>query len=105
MKGVKMRTAILVLMITTVLCLTLVVAAQLPQQEQAQPARQTDPGFEAAHQQLYSPEDRVGQANRLTQTVASALPPGPASYEPLPHKNFVDDYRSEERRVGKECRS
>src|SRR6516225_3810074 len=102
-----MRTAILVLMITTVLCLTLVVAAQLPQKEaeQTQPARQLDPGFEEAHQQLYSPEDRVGQANRLTQTVASALPPGPASYEPLPHKNFVDDYRSEERRVGKECRS
>jgi hypothetical protein len=89
-----MRTAILVLMITTVLCLTLVVAAQLPQKEaeQTQPARQLDPGFEEAHQQLYSPEDRVGQANRLTQTVASALPPGPASYEPLPHKNFVDDY-------------
>lgn len=89
-----MRSALLVLTITTVLCLTLVVAAQLPQkdQEQPQPARQIDPGFEAAHEHLFAPEDKAGQASRLTQSVASALPPGPASYEPLPHKNFVDDH-------------
>src|SRR5579883_465241 len=92
----KPRKVILVISIMAVLCLSLVVLAQLPQpqndQEQQQPVRQLDPGFEAAHDQVFAPEDRIGKANQLTQTVAAALPPGPASYEPLPHKNFVDDY-------------
>ena len=84
----------LVFTFTAVLCLTLVVIAQLPQQEQdqPQPARQIDPGFEAAHERLYVPEDRAKDASSLTETVAAALPASAASTAPIPHKNFVDDF-------------
>ena len=90
----KPATLILTITITAVLCLTLVVTAQLPQkdQEQPQPAKQIDPGFEAAHEHLFAPEDKAGQANRLTQAVAAALPVTAASTAPVPHKNFVDDF-------------
>src|SRR5438477_1601592 len=89
-----MRSAILVLTAVTVLCLTLVVTAQLPQpqkdQEQAQPAR--DPGFEAAHERVFQPQDKAGEVGRLTEKVAPSGPASPAAFAPLPHKNYVDDF-------------
>jgi Protein of unknown function (DUF1549)/Protein of unknown function (DUF1553) len=90
-----MKAAKVVVGLAMVLCLTLVLAARLPQQNQEQPgmkANQADPGFEAAHDRLYSPEDRAKEANRLTQTLAPSLPDSPEAYAPLPHKNFIDDY-------------
>src|SRR5205823_2855041 len=93
-KGVQMRSAILVLSAVTVLCLTLVVTAQLPppqkDQEQAQPAR--DPGFEAAHERVFQPPDKAGEVGRLTEKVAPSGPASPAAFAPLPHKNYVDDF-------------
>src|SRR5438093_7902845 len=88
-----MRSAILVLTAVTVLCLTLVLSAQLPQkdQEQAQP-RQTDPGFEAAHERVFQPPDKAGDVGRLTEKVAPSGPASPAALAPLPHKNYVDDF-------------
>jgi hypothetical protein len=90
-----MRAAKVVLILAIVLCLTLVVMAKLPQQGQPQPGTKTDPadpGFEAAHDRLYNPENRAKEANRLTQTLAPALPESPEAYAPLPHKNFIDDH-------------
>src|SRR5207249_3367682 len=86
---VKMRAAKVVLILAIVLGLTLVVMAKLPQQGQPQPGMKTDPadpGFEAAHDRLYNPENRAKEANRLTQTLAPALPESPEAYAPLPHK-------------------
>src|SRR5438874_7492461 len=89
-----MRSAILVLSAGTVLCLPLVVTAQLPppqkDQEQAQPAR--DPGFEGAHERVFQPPDKAGDVGRLTEKVAPSGPASPAAFAPLPHKNYVDDF-------------
>ncbi|HEY2917725.1 MAG TPA: DUF1549 domain-containing protein, partial [Candidatus Binatia bacterium] len=89
MKPVK-----LVLTATLVLCLTLVVTAQLPPKGQPQPAQpQVDQDrIEAAHSELLKGQDKAADASRLTQAVASALPGAAASSAPIPRKNFVDEH-------------
>jgi len=89
-----MKSASLVLIIGTILCLTLFVAAQQPQkdQEQAQPARQSDPGFEAAHERVFQQQDKAGDVGRLTEKVAPSGPASPAAFAPIPHKNYIDDF-------------
>jgi len=85
-----MKPAKLVLVITMVFCLSLVVAAQLPQ-DQPQPSPQMNQDrLEAAHGALLSGQDKAAEASRLTQAVAAALP-GTASSAPVPRKNFVDE--------------
>jgi len=87
-----MKAAKLVLIGAMVLGLSLTIAAQLPQQDQPKPAReQSDPDFNGAHQGLFSTEDKAKEATELTKTVAAGLP-NTSSSEPIPHKNFVDDY-------------
>jgi hypothetical protein len=87
-----MKPTMLVLMTTVVLCLTLVVTAQLPQQKPSQSGQQQidQDRIEAAHGQLLSGQDKAAEANRLTQAVASALPRA-ASTAPVTKKNFVDE--------------
>jgi hypothetical protein len=89
-----MKRAKLVLTTILVLCLTLVVTAQLPQKGQPQPPqRQADQDpIEAAHEQLLSGQDKAAEASRLTQAVASALPDAGASSAPIPRKNFIDEH-------------
>src|SRR6266571_1624067 len=89
-----MKRASMVLIITAVLCLTLAVTAQLPQkgQDQPQPARQSDPGFEAAHDRLIQTQDKAKEAGRLTETVAPSGPASPASFAPVARKNYIDDF-------------
>ena len=84
----------LVLVTTMVLCLTLVVSAQLPQKDQPQPnQRQVDQDrTEAAHSELLTGQDKAAEASRLTQAVASALPGAAASSAPIPRKNFIDEH-------------
>jgi len=88
-----MQPAKLVLTTLMVSCLTLVVTAQLPQKDQAQPApKQVEQDrIEAAHRQLLSGQDKAAEASQLTQAVASALPGDAASSAPIPRKNFVDE--------------
>ena len=67
-----MKPAKLVLMTTVVLCLTLAVTAQPPQQgrpQQGQPQVDPDP-IEAAHSQLLNAKDKAAEASRLTQAVS-----------------------------------
>jgi len=88
-----MKPAYLVLILAMVLCLTLAVTAQLPQNPQPQTSQQLDPDrFEAAHGQLLSSEDKGKEASRLTETVAPSLPDTEASFAPVPRKNFVDEH-------------
>src|SRR5438105_4094350 len=87
-----MRSANWVVMVAMVVCLAIVVTAQLPQQDQPQPNRRSDPGFEAAHDRLFTNQDKAGEASRLTQAVAPALPANAASSAPIPRKNFVDEF-------------
>src|SRR5947208_5103606 len=88
-----MKPAKLVLILTMVIGLTLVVAAQLPQKDPAQPGQQLDPDrFEAAHGQLLSGDDKGKEAGRLTDAVAPALPDSEASFAPVPRKNLVDEH-------------
>src|SRR5216684_2667377 len=88
-----MKPANWVLILATVLCLTLVVTAQLPQKDQPQPGQQLDPDrFEAAHGQLLSSEDKGKEASRLTETVAPSLPDTEAAFAPVPRKNLVDEH-------------
>ena len=89
-----MKPANLVLTITMVSCLTLVVTAQRPQQEQPQPSQpqMNQDRLEAAHGQLYSSQDKAKEASRLTQAVAPALPGTGSSYAPIARKNFVDEF-------------
>jgi len=87
-----MKPAKSVLMIAIFLSLSLITGA-LPQKEQVEPGAQVDQDrIEAAHGQLLSPQDKAGDASRLTQTVAPVLPSTAAAYAPVPRKNFVDDY-------------
>src|SRR5437867_10881633 len=88
-----MQPAKLVLTTLMVSCLTLVVTAQLPQNDQAQSAsKQVEQDrIEAAHRQLLSGQDKAAEASQLTQAVASALPGAAASSAPIPRKNFVDE--------------
>ena len=88
-----MKPAYLVLILAMVLCLTLVVTAQLPQNPQPQTNQQLDPDrFEAAHGQLLSGEDKGKEASKLTDAVAPSLPDSEASFAPVPRKNFVDEH-------------
>src|SRR5713226_9188988 len=89
-----MKPAKLVLMTTVVLCLTLAVTAQPPQQgqpQQGQPQVDPDP-IEAAHSQLLNAKDKAAEASRLTQAVSPALPTTAASTAPIPRKNYVDEH-------------
>ena len=87
-----MRRRNLVLMVAMVLCLSLVVVAQLPrtnQSQPAQPALQVDQDrIEAAHGKLLSGEDKAKEASRLTEAVAPALPITAASTAPIPRKEI-----------------
>jgi hypothetical protein len=88
-----MKPAKLVCMISLLVCLTLIVSAQAPQQEKSQapqPAMNQD-RLEAAHGQLLAGQDKAKEASRLTQAVASALPDAVAISGPIPRKNFVDE--------------
>ena len=89
-----MKLAKFVLTTTMVLCLTLVVTAQLPQKDPPQPGpKQVDQDrIEAAHSELLKAQDKAAEASRLTQAVASALPGAAASSAPIPRKNFVDEH-------------
>ena len=89
-----MKPAKLAALITMVLLLTLAVSAQLPQQSRPQTGQPqiNDDRLEAAHEQLFSNQDKAKEASRLTQAVAAALPGTGASYAPIPRKNFVDEF-------------
>src|ERR1041384_8687408 len=88
-----MKPAYLVLILTVVLALTLVVTAELPRKHPPQPGQQGDPDrFEAAHEQLTSPQDKGKEASRLTQAVAASLPDTATAYVPVPRKNFIDEH-------------
>jgi len=88
-----MKLVKLVLTTAIILCLTLVVTAQLPQKGQPQPSpQQVDQNrIEAAHERLLSEQDKAAEASRLTQAVASTLPGPGGPSTPLPRKNFVDE--------------
>src|SRR2546426_10076786 len=88
-----MKFAKLVLAATMVLCLTLVVTAQL-QKEQPQPVQtQVDKDrVEAAHSELLNAKDKAAEASRLTQAVAAALPGAGGPSTPIPRKNFIDEH-------------
>jgi len=89
-----MKPAKLVFIISMLFCLTLVVSAQRPEQSPAQPSQQQmdQDRLEAAHGQLLSGQDKAKEAGRLTEAVAAALPASPASFAPVPKKNFVDEF-------------
>src|SRR5207247_1376139 len=89
-----MKLVKLVLTATMVLCLTLVVTAQLPQNGQPQPAAQQvdQDRIEAAHSELLNAKDKAAEASRLTQAVASALPGGGGPSAPIPRKNLIDEH-------------
>ena len=70
-----MKTMYSVLVLTMVLCLSLVIAAQQTQKEQPQQTPQmNDDRVEAAHGALTSGKDKATEASRLTQAVAPTLP-------------------------------
>src|SRR5438552_15026857 len=88
-----MRSIHILLAAAMVLGLTIGIVAEMPRQNPPQPAKppQSDPDFNGAHKPLFSPEDKVKEANELTKTVAAGLP-NTSSNAPIPHKNFIDDY-------------
>src|ERR1051325_9157304 len=82
-----------ILTVAMVLCLTVVITAQLPEKTAPQSGQQLDPDrFEAAHGQLTSPEDKGKEASRLTQAVAPSLPASDAAFAPVARKNFIDEH-------------
>jgi len=85
---------LVVLMLTTVLCLTLIVTAQQPQQDQPEPGQpqMNQDQIEAAHDRLLPNSNKATEASRLTQSLASQLPATGASYAPIARKNFVDEH-------------
>src|SRR2546427_10178904 len=89
-----MQPAKLVLTTVLVLCLTLVVTAQLPQNQQPQaPQAQVDQDrTEAAHSELLNAKDKAAEASRLTQAVSPGLPATAASTAPIARKNVVDEH-------------
>jgi len=88
-----MQPAKLVLTTVLVLCLTLVVTAQLPQKAPPQPVLQQDQDrIEAAHSELLNAKDKAAEASKLTSAVAPALPDAAASSAPIPRKNFIDEH-------------
>jgi Protein of unknown function (DUF1549)/Protein of unknown function (DUF1553) len=87
-----MKPARLFLVIALVICLSLVVVAQLPQQDPTKENQQSDPDrFEAAHGALLDSQDKAKEASRLTEQVAAALPNNVSS-GPIPRKNFIDEH-------------
>jgi len=65
-----MKLAKLVLTATIVLCLTLVVTAQLPQKARHKPVLQQDQDrIEAAHSELLNAKDKAAEASKLTAAV------------------------------------
>ncbi len=87
-----MKSANLALVTVMVFGLTLVLYAQLPQQEQPNQPAVDDNVIEDAHTPLYSPEDAAEEASRLTEAVAGVLQRGVVSREPVVRKNFVDEH-------------
>src|SRR5882724_8191978 len=88
-----MQPAKLVLTTVLVLCLTLVVTAQLPQKAPPQPVLQQDQDrIEAAHSELLNAKDKAAEASKLTSAVAPALPDAAAPSAPIPRKNFIDEH-------------
>jgi len=84
-----MKPAKLVPFALAVFCLTFIVMAQLPQQQQTQPGQQIDQDrIEAAHGQLLSAKDKAAEASRLTDAVAPALPGAVVSSAPVPKKQL-----------------
>src|SRR6185295_18254578 len=82
----------LVAMTAMLLCLTLVVLAQLPSNQQQPGSKPDDQDrIEAAHSQLLSTQDKAAEASRLTQSVASVLSNAADSSAPIARKNFVDE--------------
>jgi Protein of unknown function (DUF1549)/Protein of unknown function (DUF1553) len=88
-----MKPAKLLLLITIALCVSLVLVAQVSQNEQ-RPAQQPldDDRIEGAHAPIFSPPNTAQEASRLTEAASSALPASTASYAPVPRKNFVDEF-------------
>ena len=81
------------LAVTMVLCLTLVVLAQVPEQDPTQQIPQDDADrLEAVHEPLFLREDAAAEASRLTEEVAARLPDTGISFAPIPRKNFVDEH-------------
>src|SRR6266480_1507318 len=91
--GILMKSVHVLLVAAMVLALSMGIVAEMPRQNPQQPAKppQSDPDFSGAHKPLFSPEDKVKEANELTKTVAARLP-NSSSNAPIPHKNFIDDY-------------
>ena len=87
-----MKSASLVVVMTMVFGLTLVLYAQLPEQEQRNQPIIDDNVMEDAHGALYSPEDAALEASRLTEAVAEALERGGVSSTPIDRNNYVDEY-------------
>jgi hypothetical protein len=79
------------LLVTTVLSLSLIPRAQVPQQDQPQPKQLEGDRFDAIHSQLLSPQDKAAEASRLTEAVSGALPANVSS-GPITRKNFVDEF-------------
>ncbi len=86
-----MKRGKLILIVTIVFCSSLVVTAQLPQNQSQQAPQVDQEKMEAAHGQLLSGQDKAKEASRLTEAVAPALPAGMAPTGPMPRKNFVDE--------------
>src|SRR5712692_4833964 len=87
-----MKLAQLVLTTTIILCLTLVVTAQLPQTNRPQQPQVDQDRIEAAHSELLKAQDKAAEASRLTQAVASTLPGAEGSSAPIARKNFIDEH-------------
>jgi Protein of unknown function (DUF1549)/Protein of unknown function (DUF1553) len=89
-----MKPTKMVLMTMVVLCLTLAVTAQQPQNAQPQPAQQQvdQDRIESAHSELLNAKDKAAEASRLTEAVSPALPGAAASTAPIPRKNYVDEH-------------
>ena len=89
-----MKLANLALVVTLVFGLTLVLYAQLPEQEQpSEPVLLDDNALEDAHGALFSIAPTAAEeASRLTESVAGALQRGAVSSAPIVRKNFVDEH-------------
>jgi Protein of unknown function (DUF1549)/Protein of unknown function (DUF1553) len=90
-----MKTEKLLLIGVMALCLSLVLIAQTSPTEQRlnpQNPSDADDRLEGAHAPIFSPPNTAKDASRLTEAAASSLPANPASYAPVPRKNFIDEF-------------
>ena len=88
-----MKSLNLALIVTMVFGLTLVIYAQLPQQEQPSKPVLDDNVLEDAHGALFSIAPTAAEeASRLTEAVAGALQRSGVSTAPIIRKNFVDEH-------------